>query len=140
LENQLIALFDALDVRHTFNPVTENRARPDFIFPGIDEYRDAEFPALDLTMLGVKTTCKDRWRQVLSEAKRIEEKHLLTLESPISPAQTDEMKDHRIQLVIPRTLHKPYRPEQRQWLMSVEDFIALARQRDQQGPAQPALL
>ena len=44
LENQLIALFDALDVRHTFNPVTENRARPDFIFPGITEYQDPRVP------------------------------------------------------------------------------------------------
>lgn len=140
LENQLIALFDALDVRHTFNPVTENRARPDFIFPSINEYRDPDFPALDLTMLGVKTTCKDRWRQVLSEAKRIEDKHLLTLESPISPAQTDEMKDHRIQLVIPRALHEPYKQEQRQWLMSVKDFVVMARERDRQGPAQSALL
>jgi hypothetical protein len=140
LENQLIALFEALDVRHSFNPVTENRARPDFIFPGIDEYRAPRFPAPDLTMLGVKTTCKDRWRQVLSEAKRIEDKHLLTLESPISPAQTDEMKDHRIQLVIPRSLHEPYKPEQRQWLMSVDDFVSMARKRDHSGPAQPLLL
>lgn len=140
LENQLIALFDALNVRHTFNPVTENRARPDFIFPGIDEYRDPAFSALDLTMLGVKTTCKDRWRQVLSEAKRIEDKHLLTLESPISPAQTDEMQAHRIQLVIPKTLHEPYKPEQQQWLMSVDEFIAVAKQRDEQGPRQSALL
>jgi hypothetical protein len=129
LENQLIALFDALDVRHTFNPVTENRARPDFIFPGISEYLDPGFPPIDLTMLGVKTTCKDRWRQVLSEAKRIEDKHLLTLESPISPAQTDEMKDHRIQLVIPRPLHEPYKAEQQQWLMSVDEFVAMAKER-----------
>lgn len=140
LENQLIALFDALDVRHTFNPVTENRARPDFIFPGISEYLDPAFPPIDLTMLGVKTTCKDRWRQVLSEAKRIEDKHLLTLESPISPAQTDEMKDHRIQLVIPRSLHEPYKPEQRQWLMNVFDFVAMVRERDVQGPGQLVLL
>lgn len=140
LENQLIALFDAVDVRHTFNPVTENRARPDFIFPSIHEYLDPAFPPIDLTMLGVKTTCKDRWRQILSEARRIEEKHLLTLESPISPAQTDEMKDHKIQLVIPRTLHKPYKPEQQQWLMSVNDFVTLARERDQRGPSQPVIL
>jgi hypothetical protein len=140
LENQLIALFAALDVRHTFNPVTENRARPDFIFPGIDEYRNPGFPHVDLTMLGVKTTCKDRWRQVISEAKRIDDKHLLTLESPISPAQTDEMRDHRIQLVIPRSLHEPYKPEQRQWLMGVDDFIAMARERDRLGPSQPAIL
>jgi hypothetical protein len=95
---------------------------------------------VDLTMLGVKTTCKDRWRQVISEAKRIDDKHLLTLESPISPAQTDEMRDHRIQLVIPRSLHEPYKPEQRQWLMGVDDFIAMARERDRLGPSQPAIL
>lgn len=140
LENQLIALFAGLDVRNSFNPVTENRARPDFIFPGIDEYRNPSFPAIDLTMLGVKTTCKDRWRQVISEAKRIDDKHLLTLESPISPAQTDEMRDHRIQLVIPRSLHEPYKPEQQQWLMGVDDFIDMVRGRDRQGPPQLSLL
>jgi hypothetical protein len=35
------------------------------------------------------------------------------MEAPISPAQTDEMGDHRIQLVIPQTLHEPYKPDQR---------------------------
>ncbi|YCK80831.1 type II restriction endonuclease [Arthrobacter sp. D3-18] len=133
LENHLIALFKMLNVRNTFNPVTENRARPDFVFPSIDQYRDTSFPSPDLTMLGVKTTCKDRWRQVLSEAKRIDHKHLLTLESPISPAQTDEMKDHKIQLVIPQPLHGPYKPEQQKWLMNVDDFIVMAKERDGKG-------
>ncbi|WDF35073.1 type II restriction endonuclease (plasmid) [Arthrobacter agilis] len=140
LENQLIALFNALDVRHSFNPVTENRTRPDFIFPGINEYVDGDFPALNLTMLGVKTTCKDRWRQVLSEAQRIEDKHLLTLETPISPAQTDEMREWRLQLVVPAALHAPYNPAQQQWLMSIADLVAMARERDCRGPAQAVLL
>lgn len=60
LENQLIALFNALDVRDTFNPVTENRTSPDFVFPGIDEYQNSKYPASAPTTLGVKTTCKDR--------------------------------------------------------------------------------
>lgn len=50
------------------------------------------------------------------------------------------MQDHRIQLVIPRTLHAPYKQEQQQWLMSVDDFITMARERDHKGPAQAALL
>ncbi|QSZ54896.1 type II restriction endonuclease [Paenarthrobacter sp. AT5] len=133
LENHLIALFKMLNVRNTFNPVTENKARPDFVFPSIDQYRDTGFPSPNLTMLGVKTTCKDRWRQVLSEAKRIDHKHLLTLESPISPAQTDEMKDHRIQLVIPQPLHGPYNPEQQKWLMNVDEFIVMTKERDDKG-------
>lgn len=140
LENHLIALFAALDLRHTFNPVTEQRIRPDFIFPSIDEYRNPKFPDSDLTMLGVKTSCKDRWRQVLSEASRVPEKHLLTLESPISVPQTDEMRDHRVQLVIPRPLHRPFKPQQQQWLMSLADFATLAKERDQRGQTQLALL
>src|SRR5512135_70891 len=42
--------------------------KPDFIFPGEKEYRDATFNAALLVMLGVKSTSKDRWRQVLTEA------------------------------------------------------------------------
>ncbi|QDY89057.1 restriction endonuclease [Arthrobacter sp. UKPF54-2] len=140
LENHLIALFAALRLRHTFNPVTEQRIRPDFIFPSIDEYRNPTFPDGDLTMLGVKTSCKDRWRQVLSEASRVPDKHLLTLESPISVAQTDEMRDHRIQLVIPRPLHQPFKPQQQQWLMSLADFATMAEERDRRGPAQLLLM
>ncbi|MEA3549242.1 type II restriction endonuclease [Pseudarthrobacter sp. C1] len=140
LENHLIALFAAMDLRHSFNPMTEQRIRPDFIFPSIDEYRNPRFPDGDLTMLGVKTSCKDRWRQVLSEANRVPEKHLLTLESPISVAQTDEMRDHRIQLVIPRPLHEPFKPQQQHFLMSLADFAALARERERRGPTQLALL
>lgn len=140
LENHLIALFDALDVRHTFNPVTENRARPDFIFPSIQDYRDEAFPAVDLTMLGVKTTCKDRWRQVLSEAKRVSDKHLLTLESPISSAQTDEMRDNRLQLVVPAPMQAPYSQNQREWLMDIQAFIDMVRERDHLGPSQGVLL
>ena len=63
------------------------------------------FDASLLTMLGVKTTCKDRWRQVLAEARRIERKHLLTLETAISGHQTDEMRDNHLQLVVPRGPH-----------------------------------
>ena len=80
-------------------------------------------------MLGAKSTCKDRWRQVLSEAARIEGKHLLTLEPSISENQTSEMRAKQLQLVLPKALHETYRPAQRSWLMSVADFISLVRAR-----------
>ena len=52
-------------------------------------------------MLGVKSTYKDRWQQVLAEANRIETKHILTLESTISTGQTDEMQRHLLQSIVP---------------------------------------
>ena len=83
-------------------------------------------------MLGVKTTCKDRWRQVLAEARRIGNKHLLTLETAISGHQTDEMREHRLQLVIPRSLHATYTPTQQQYLLDVASFTEIVRRRDNQ--------
>ena len=78
-------------------------------------------------MLGSKTTSKDHWRQVLSEAERIPEKHLLTLEPGISETQTDEMKTKRLRLVIPARFHETYQPAQRPSLMTLANFVERAR-------------
>lgn len=123
LENHLEAMFNTCGIRHTRGAYTENKATPDFIFPGIKEYRNPRFDAIKLSMLGVKNTCKDRWRQVLAEADRIEQKHLLTMEPAISTNQTNEMRSKLLQLVIPKPLHDTYLPEQKSWLMTVEDFV-----------------
>ncbi len=122
LENHIEMLFKECGIKYSRNPKTENNARPDYIFPGIKEYQDHAYDALLLTMLGVKSTCKDRWRQVLSEADRIDQKHLLTLEAAISENQTDEMKAKRLQLILPYPLHPTYSDTQKPWLMSVADF------------------
>jgi len=109
--------------------VTEKNLKPDFIFPGVSHYHDTIFPQARLSMLASKSTCKDRWRQILNEAARIPNKHLLTLEPSISENQTEEMRAERVQLVLPRGLHSTYTPAQQTWLMDVEAFITLARQR-----------
>lgn len=129
LENHMEAVFRAQGIRYVRGAETENRNKPDFLFPGQQEYRDPAFPAARLTMLGAKSTLKDRWRQVLSEAVRIEEKHLLTLEPGVSENQTDEMQAKRLQLVVPRRLHTTYRPTQQAWLMDVSGFLAVVRAR-----------
>jgi hypothetical protein len=131
LENHLEAVFGAQGIRYVRGAKTENRNKPDFIFPGQDEYRDPDFPEDRLTMLGAKSTLKDRWRQVLSEAQRIEDKHLLTLEPGISENQTGEMQAKRLQLVVPRRLHVTYRSTQQQWLMDVATFVSIVRERQE---------
>jgi hypothetical protein len=123
LENHFEVILNSFGVRYKRGAVTENRAKPDFLFPGEIEYHDPNFPVERLTMLGVKSTCKDRWRQVLSEADRISNKHLLTLEGAISTNQTDEMKAKNLQLVVPFALHQSYASMQRPWLYRITDFI-----------------
>lgn len=129
LENHLEQVFTEHGVTYTRTGVTENRLKPDFIFPDIARYHDAGFPQAQLTMLAAKLTCKDRWRQILNEAARIPDKHLLTLEPGISENQTGEMQLERVQLVLPRGLHTSYTPAQQGWLMDVAGFVALARGR-----------
>ena len=129
LENHLEILFKESGIQYSRNPVTENKAKPDFIFPGIKEYQDSKYQELKLTMLGVKTSCKDRWRQVLSEADRIKRKHLLTLEAAISKNQTDEMKMKNLQLVLPEALHSTYSTEQQSWLITLSGFTELVKER-----------
>lgn len=129
LENHLEYLLKARDISYTRNPITENRSRPDFIFPSIEAYRDEDYPEYDLTMLGVKSTCKDRWRQVLTEADRIGSKHLLTLEAAISENQTGEMKDRNLQLVVPKKIQSSYTSSQKNWLFTVNEFLKYVKEK-----------
>jgi hypothetical protein len=133
LENHLEHIFRTLGIHHDRTPVTEGKARPDFLFPGSGAYRDARFPTEMLTVLGVKTSCKDRWRQVLAEADRIPEKHLLTLEPAITPAQTSEMQQKKVRLVVPGEIQATYTAAQRPWLLAVSDLAALLLERQSRG-------
>lgn len=99
LENHLSAVFDANAIRYERGARTENNSRPDFLFPGSLEYHDAEIGSPPLRMLGAKTTCKDRWRQILTEAAKIPDKHLFTLETAISQNQLQEMHGSSLVLV-----------------------------------------
>lgn len=133
LENHLEQIFIAHGIQYSRTAMTENRAKPDFLFPGKQAYHSASYPHPLLTMLGVKTTCKDRWRQVLSEAVYIPEKHLFTLEPGISENQTDEMKASSLQLVLPELIHETYRDSQKSWLLKLGDFIEITKDRQNQG-------
>ena len=129
LENHIEYIFQKLNINYSRGQVTENKSKPDFVFPDISCYRDSNFSSKYLTMLGVKSTCKDRWRQVLSEASRINNKHLFTLEPAISQNQTNEMISNNLQLVIPEGLHSSYNAEQQKWLLKLYEFIEIVKDR-----------
>jgi hypothetical protein len=123
------AVLAAHDIRYKREATTEKRNGPDFLFPGEKEYHDPGFSTAMLTMLGAKTSCKDRWRQVLAEAHRIEEKHLQTLQPGILETQTSEMQAERLQLVFPRPIFSSYAATQQAWLMDVGGFLELVKER-----------
>jgi hypothetical protein len=129
LENHLEHIFVANSIQYSRTPITENKSKPDFIFPSILSYKNTSFPANRLSMLGVKSTCKDRWRQVLTEADRVTPKHLLTLDPAISTAQTTEMSLNNLQLVVPRDIITTYKEEQKKILIDLREFIELVREK-----------
>jgi hypothetical protein len=126
-EHHLAYIFDSNRLSYSNAPVTERNNRPDFLFPGIHYYKNPEISTTLLTMLGVKTTAKERWRQILSEADRIQGKHLITLEPAISRNQTDEMIAQNVQLVIPGPLMVTFSAEQQVQLISLSDFIHIVQ-------------
>lgn len=113
--------------------ITENN-KPDFLFPNGECYHNIIFPTEDLTMLGVKTSCKDRWRQVLNEAERIKDKHLFTLQPGISKNQLKEMKDARLTLVVPQKNISTFPKEYQGDLCDLSGFINIVKKRQESLP------
>lgn len=127
LEHHLARLFDIENLKYEAQAITEGNKRPDFIFPGSQEYHNFVFPSDKLSFLAAKTTCKDRWRQILNEADRIPDKHLFTLQQGISAAQLREMIEHRVQLVVPSDNKKYFPNEYQAQLIDLSTFIQIIR-------------
>ena len=107
----------------THGAESESGKRPDFLFPSKACYDDPNYPTDRLRMLAVKTTCRDRWRQVTTEADRIPTKHLLTLQQGVSNGQFAQMKSSNIQLVVPAGLIDSYPSSLHPELTTLESFI-----------------
>ncbi|MCL2088431.1 MAG: type II restriction endonuclease [Oscillospiraceae bacterium] len=129
LEHHLSAMFDGNNLVYQSQPKTEGNKRPDFVFPSEKAYHDLSYPSERLIFLGAKTTCKDRWRQVINEANRIRNKHLFTLQQGISAGQLDEMEIEHITLVVPAPYIAAYPQEKRGNIWSLQKFIAYVKER-----------
>ena len=130
LEHHLAAIFDGNDIRYTAQAVTEGNKRPDFIFPSEEDYHNAEFSIEKLCSLAAKTTCKDRWRQVLNEADRFtgRNKYLCTMQQGISAAQMDEMAAEKVILVVPKDYIKTYPEDRRDRIWTISKFVEYVRE------------
>jgi len=107
--------------------ISEYGKTPDFLFPSIQAYRDPAFPPERLRMLAVKTTCRDRWRQILNDADRIPVKHMLTLQEGVSEMQFREMVRAGVRLVVPAGLTDKFPRSIQPHLQTLESFIGDVR-------------
>lgn len=134
LEHHLSAIFTAEKLIFEEQVITENNKKPDFLFPNGICYHNFEFPAEDLTILGAKTTCKDRWRQVINEADRVDERYLFTLQQGISKNQLKEMADENVKLVVPESHVDSYPEEYRESINTLNGFIEIVKEKQERIP------
>lgn len=130
LEHHMAAIFDANGVIYDAQVKTEGNKKPDFIFPSGEAYHNIYFPVDKIVSLASKTTCKDRWRQVINEADRLrdKDKYLVTLQQGISSAQLKEMEAERVVLVVPKPYITCYPPEFREKIWTIKKFIEYVKE------------
>lgn len=125
LEHHLSAIFDGNGIEYSSQAVTEGNKKPDFLFPSQEAYHNYDFSTDYIISLAAKTTCKDRWRQVLNEADRLRDKpkYLCTLQQGISGAQMDEMQAENVILVVPKPYIVTYPKDRRDRIWTLARFV-----------------
>lgn len=123
LEHHLSEVFKTFEVAYEIQAATEDNKKPDFLFPNKTAYHNKQFDDSKLIILASKTTCKDRWRQILNEADRIKTKHLFTLQQGISKNQLEEMYKYNVCLVVPKPYLTSFPAEFRDKILTLDTFV-----------------
>lgn len=130
LEHHLSVIFDQNKLLYTAQAITEGKKRPDFLFPSQEAYHNQAYNVDCMLTLAAKTTCKDRWRQVLNEADRLRDKnkYLCTLQQGISSNQMDEMESEKVILVVPKPYIHTYPKVKQDRIWTLSKFIKYVRE------------
>lgn len=95
--------------------------KPDFLMPSRSHY---DSNSMDCIIFTAKRSLRERWRQIVTEGTRGLGFYLATIDEQISSNQLDEMRDHRIYLVIPSSIKnntEKYRDAQN--VITFEEFF-----------------
>lgn len=129
LEHHLANIFVQNRLEFEEQAITEDNKKPDFLFPNGKCYHNILFPSDDIIVMGAKTTCKDRWRQVLTEADRVNIKYLFTLQQGISKNQLKEMQDSGLKLVVPKKYIGCFPIEYQNYIIDLAGFISTVKEK-----------
>lgn len=130
LEHHLASIFKGNLLPFDEQVVTEGNKKPDFVFPSGHAYHDLSYSTDNLVVLAAKTTCKDRWRQIITEADRMKGRthFLMTLQQGNTPRQLEEMRAANVRLVVPKPYIRAYPPEYQNEIWQLKQFIEYTRE------------
>lgn len=103
LENHFRFLLEDLEIPHSYQCITEQGRKPDFVFPSCEDYHDSRFPADRLRMVGCKTLVRERHSQWLGEALRVRVKYALCVDRGLSDRMVRRYRK-RLRFFMPRKL------------------------------------
>ena len=106
-----------------FDSQPEIDGNPDIAIPSRDAYYQSTDPEREVFVVGVKTSCKDRWRQVVEEAKRVKRKYILTRQEGISSGQLELMAKAGVTLIVPEDLHFNYPKDSPTEVLTIAQFV-----------------
>lgn len=88
------------------------------------------FPVSKLTSLAAKTTCKDRWSQILNEADLFRDgcEYLCILQQGVSAMKMDEMKSEKVTLVVPKAYSSTYPRDKQDRIWSLHKFVEYVKE------------
>ena len=98
---------------------TSARARPDYVLPSLEWYREY---ASDCIILTCKRTLRERWRQIVTEGATGQSFFLATIDEQLSGPELRRMQDRRVVVVVPERIRADRYPEVRN-AISFETFF-----------------
>jgi hypothetical protein len=80
---------------------------PDFILPNSAYYMARESRSSDdAVLLSAKTTCRERWTQILSEGTYVDTRYLATLDAAVPRDKIVNMHSERVVMIVPESQKK----------------------------------
>lgn len=132
-EAHLEAVFTRFGLSFTrvHHALADDGSKPDFLFPSRELYDDPDFQDELLTFLGAKTTAKERWMQLRGEGRRVRVKHFGTMDRDIPSSSFASMRLQEVVPVIPKPIVQSAYPRLASEIVSMAEFIDLARDKQE---------
>ncbi len=83
------------------------------------------------TVMGAKTTCRDRWLQIVTEAGRADFKYFFTKQLGLTSHQLKEMESLHVGLVVPMSNIGLFSAEFCEKISSLAGFISMVKERQE---------
>jgi hypothetical protein len=110
-----------------FSPECSTEAPPpvDVMVPGCSQYNDPAFSVDRLRAISCKSTLKERWQEIVGEARRVPVKYVVTLDEQLTDPVIEALQRAHVRPFMPARVLAGYdRRATRELLSSISELVA----------------